>query len=188
MGLVEGGEFVGEYVDGVEARLSGYEPVEGRGGGEAHEADAPIALFWQSAGGARGSKNARNLEYVQGLDVVLQRMRSLGLVVEDAYVASTRTTGLPIPDVRLDPGDGLTYPVALAEVDDLIGLRKALLGSMRTVGRAPGVKKTGGNNRKAMRIVFSGADGRTARDLADHLAGGRGAEPARRDSRTDGIA
>lgn len=136
-----------------------------------HEADAPIALLWQSAGGTKGSKNARNLDYVQGLDLVLQRMRTLGLVIEDAYVASTRTTDLPIPDRRLDPGDGVAYPVELPAIDDLIGLRRALLSSMRTVGRAPGVKKAGGNNRKAMRLVFSGADGRSARDLADALAG-----------------
>lgn len=133
---------------------------------------APVAIYYESAGGTAGSKSARNLQYVDGLDVLLLRMRDLGLVIEDAYIDTQRTADLPIPDRRLSPGEGLSYPVALAQVDDLVGLRVALLRSMARVGRAPGVRGGGGNSRKAMRVVISNTHGRSARELADVLAFG----------------
>jgi hypothetical protein len=135
-----------------------------------HEAGTPIAIHFQSAGGVAGSPSARNVDYVAGLDLLLVRMRDLGLTIEDAYVDSTRTIELPVADRRLSTG-GAHYPVTLASLDDVEALRRALLRSMAKVGRAPDAKG-GGNARKAFRLIISGATA-TAAELADSLSTGK---------------
>lgn len=85
--------------DTVGAELDARFVVESRAG-------VPIAVFIESAGGTSGSGAARNVDYVAGFDILLDRMRTLDLTIEDAYIDTSTTVGMPIPDRRLDVGDG----------------------------------------------------------------------------------
>jgi hypothetical protein len=131
----------------------------------------PTSVLFESAGGARDDSKKRNPDYLQGLDVVLARLRELGVTVLDAYVDSREARSLPITDRRVDPGDGLSYPLGLAEVDDLVALRTAWLRSMARVGRDPAAKG-GGNQRKALRLVIEGGPMTSIAGFADLVAHG----------------
>jgi len=128
------------------------------------------AVVYQSAGGTRGLPSARNVDYLDGLDVLLRRLVNDGVTIEDALVDSTATQNLSASDRRLSPGENVSYPVVSSEVDDVIALRKALLRSMAMVGRDPDAKG-GGNQRKALRLVLSGTTS-SAAALAQFLADG----------------
>lgn len=124
---------------------------------------ATIAI--ESAGGG-----GRNTDYVAGVDLVLTRLRELGVVIVDCLVESTKVRNLPIPDRRINCPE-FPFPISLTEIDDVSAIRKAFLREMVKVGRDRGAKK-GGNPRKAMALVVSdlAGDWPNAR-LADHLAG-----------------
>ena len=130
----------------------------------------PTAVYFASAGGGASSRVARSTDYVAGVDVVLARMRDLGIVIEDAYVDSTRVSTLSLADRRLSPHAIAGYPIHLHDVEDLTALRRALLRSMARVGQPVGTT-SGGNSRKAMRLVISGVSSHAPRELADTLAG-----------------
>ncbi|MBS1836774.1 MAG: DEAD/DEAH box helicase family protein, partial [Actinobacteria bacterium] len=130
----------------------------------------PTSVLIESAGGTRGSSDARNLDYVVGFDLLLERLRALHVRVLDIHLDTTRTSHLALADRRLDAG-GCSYPLDLDEVADLAGLRKALLRSMAKVGRSTD-STGGGNARKRTRFVISVDDTWTAVALADALASG----------------
>ena len=131
----------------------------------------PTSIVIESAGGTAGSKDARNTDYVAGFDVVLERLRTIGAQLADAYIDTRSTVNLSVADRRLDPGDGLQYPVDLTTIDDIEAVRRSLLRSMGKAGRAPGVKG-GGNSRKRTRLVIALDDSWTAAGLADAIATG----------------
>lgn len=126
----------------------------------------------ESAGGTAGSPSARNLQYLAGFDLILQRLAALGATLVDTYVDTRSTSGLTVADRRLDPGAGTAYPIELASVDDLGAIRRAMLHSMAHVGRASSAKG-GGNQRKRTRLVVGFADTWSAAPLAEALAHGR---------------
>lgn len=128
------------------------------------------AVVLQSAGGTRGSTTARNVDYLAGLDLLLERIVAAGITIEDALVDSSATQTLTIADRRLAPGEKLSYPISPAEVGDIVALRKSLLRSMASVGRDPGAKG-GGNQRKALRLIISGVP-MPAAQLAHYLSDG----------------
>jgi hypothetical protein len=123
----------------------------------------------ESSGGTKGKKGATNLDYVQGLDLILQRLASLNVQLLDAFVDTRTTSTLAVADRRLKPGDQQGYPISLAEVANLQELRRALLRSMAKVGQALGAKG-GGNARKRTRLVIATHEPWTAVKLADALA------------------
>lgn len=129
----------------------------------------PVAVYLESAG---GGAQPRNTAYVEGLDLLLERMRRLNLTVVDAYIDSRVTAELAVPERRLSPGEGRHYPLRLADVEELGALRSSLLRSMAVTGRAPNAKG-GGNRRKALRLVITGTGALTAGAVADALASGR---------------
>jgi len=131
----------------------------------------PTSIVIESAGGTAGAKDARNIEYVAGFDVVLERLSLIGVKLADAYIDTRSTVNLSVADRRLDPGGELRYPVDLGTVSDLKDLRSSLLRSMSKAGRAPGVKG-GGNARKRTRLVVAIDDVWTAARLADAIATG----------------
>jgi len=128
----------------------------------------PISVLFESAGGAGPDGKKRNPEYVEGIDVVLARLRELGATVLDAYVDSGRTRELPIPDRRLSPEDG-TFPIELRTCDTA-GLRRQLLRKMGKVGREPSATG-GGNARKAMRLLLSGLEHMDPAEVSAMLSG-----------------
>lgn len=139
----------------------------------------PVSVLFDSAGGAVGGKPKRNPDYVAGIDAVLARLKELNVTVLDAYVDSGRTKDLPIPDRRLDPGGDRSFPLELDVIDDLTAVRKSLLNSMKAIGRDSKAKDTGGNSRKAMRLLLDGVAGMAPAQLADRLAGSDPPTPQR---------
>ncbi len=131
----------------------------------------PTSIVIESAGGTAGSKGARNTDYVAGFDVVLDRLRTIGAQLADVYIDTRSTANLSVADRRLDPGEGLQFPVDLVTVDDIEAIRRSMLRSMGKAGRAPGVKG-GGNSRKRTRLVIALDDSWTAAGLADAIASG----------------
>lgn len=130
----------------------------------------PTSVVIESSGGTRGSSTARNLDYVTGFDLLLERLRAIGARVLDVYLDTTATKDLALADRRLDPGDH-GYPLDLHEVPDLVELRKQLLRSMAAAGRSS-ESAGGGNARKRTRFVISVDRVWTAVALANALASG----------------
>ena len=130
----------------------------------------PTSVMIESAGGTRGSDGARNVDYVAGFDLLLERLRAVGARVLDIYLDTSRTKELALADRRLDP-TGQSYPLLLDQVGDLKALRKALFRSMAQAGRS--VESSGGGNaRKRTRFVISVDGCWTIVALADALASG----------------
>ncbi|MCC5951135.1 MAG: DEAD/DEAH box helicase family protein, partial [Acidimicrobiia bacterium] len=127
----------------------------------------PTSVLIESAGGTRGTDTARNLDYVAGVDLVLERLRDVGARVLDIYIDTSTTKDLAVADRRLDAA-GESYPLDLGDVADLEGLRKALLRSMSQAGRSVD-SSGGGNARKRTRFVISLDGAWTSVALADAL-------------------
>ena len=125
----------------------------------------------ESSGGTKGEKGAKNLDYVQGFDLILQRLAALDMTLLDVFVDTRTTSTLAVADRRLKPGDQHAYPISLADVADLKELRRALLRSMAKVGQSLGAKG-GGNARKRTRLVISTPEPWTAVKLADEVVSG----------------
>ncbi len=155
------GEVRHPIVDGIEIDATFL--VEGTGA-------TATSVVIESAGGA--GEDVRNGDYVRGVDVVLERLTQIGARLVDAYIDTRRVMDIPIAERRLDPGEGNHYPIELTAAGDLINLRRALLRSMATVGRAPGVAG-GGNSRKRFRLILSLPEAMTTAHLADALEAGR---------------
>jgi superfamily II DNA or RNA helicase/HKD family nuclease len=130
----------------------------------------PTSVVIESSGGARGSSSARNLDYVAGLDLLLERLRAIGARVLDIHLDTAATRDLALADRRLDPG-GHGFPLDLHGVSDLVELRKTLLRSMAGAGRSS--ESAGrGNARKRTRFVISVDRIWSAAALANALASG----------------
>ncbi len=111
-----------------------------------------------------------NSDYGVGLDVVLRRLSKLDAVLIDCLVDSSQVQGLAAADRRVKIALH-SFPVRLAEVSDLVDLRKAIAREVRKIGRKPSAKGNG-NGQKKLALYLSGLEGNwpNAR-LADHLAG-----------------
>ena len=93
-----------------------------------------------------------------------------GVTIADAFVDSREVQQLPLVDRRLLP-DGHPYPINLGGMADVTTVRKALIRCQAKVGRARDAKG-GGNQRKAMRLLFDVANTVPAEALADLFAKG----------------
>lgn len=126
----------------------------------------PRSILFESSGGSQKS-NGRNLDYVAGIDIVLERLANLGGVLTDAYVDSTKTRQLPLEERRVIEPD-TQLPIDLSEVDT-VALRRSLLKQVKSVGQQSGAK--GGNSRKALRLVIEGLDHIPTTTLRKRLVG-----------------
>jgi superfamily II DNA or RNA helicase/diadenosine tetraphosphate (Ap4A) HIT family hydrolase/HKD family nuclease len=126
-----------------------------------------MTVVIESAGGTRGSDNARNLDYADGFRVIVFRLAHLDAVLDDIFVDSASVRELSIADRRLDVGAPL--PLRLLG-HDLQELQRRALRSMARVGRDD-TSQGGGNQRKRVRFVVGGVDLNDV-DLADCLAAG----------------
>lgn len=127
--------------------------------------DRPVAVHFRSAGGQR------NKGYVEGMDLVVNRLAEMNVIVTDAFVDSLPLQSTPIAGRRLDTGQENEYPIDLNKVQVVSNLRNSWLRHMRSIGRTPTAKETGGNNRKAMTILLSNVQQYSGKDLAKYLAG-----------------
>src|SRR2546430_2134056 len=84
--------------------------------------DSPLGVVYESGGGARGV-NARNTQYIPGLNLILRRLRDAGATITDVRVESQKTQALAIDERRVRLGR-YTLPVDMSAVDDIDDLRK----------------------------------------------------------------
>jgi len=123
-------------------------------------------ITFECRGGTKGTSNARNLEYMDGLDAVLRRLVSLQAVLVDAFLDTKTTTrlGLSHEDRRLNM-PGFAFPVFLSPTVDLVRLRNELCASQRPIGRTADAKGAG-NNTKRFAIVCDWGAGGAPLDLS----------------------
>ncbi len=104
---------------------------------------------------------------IRDVIVSLDRLAELGAVLIDAYVDSSKTRHLPVSERRVID-QSADVPVELSGIDR-VALRRDILKRVRLIGQAPGA--SGGNNRKALRIVVEGVDQIPIDSLAAALKG-----------------
>ena len=128
-------------------------------------------LFWvvvlESRGGTKKTSNARNLDYTQGLALLLTRAQSLQGQLIDAFVDTkvTRQMSLSREDTRLKLSHD--YPVVLRDVD-IQSLRIEIGRAQRPIGRKPDATGSGNNTK---RVVFYFRFYDNVEDITGLLAG-----------------
>ncbi len=123
-------------------------------------------ITFECRGGTKGTSNARNLEYMDGLDAVLRRLASLQAVLVDAFLDTRTTTrlGLSLEERRLNMQD-FAFPLVLSPGLDLVRLRNELCAAQRPIGRTADAKGAG-NNTKRFSIVCEWGRGGAPVDLS----------------------
>lgn len=99
---------------------------------------------------ASGGGGGRNTDYLAGLELLLRRLQESSVPITGAWVDSERVQGLELRERQiLDSREAMGSP---EQIRDLLTKR------MRTIGRDPGAKATGGNQRKQLRIALQYSD------------------------------
>lgn len=114
-----------------------------------------MTIVVDSRGGTRGSAAERNVDYNQGLELILARLKKLEIAIADVQVDSKTTANLA-PEERRVHVDGEEFPIM---VTDATALRRKLSAAQARVGRAEGAKG-GGNQTKRIRIYLTEASTR----------------------------
>jgi hypothetical protein len=128
-----------------------------------------LALVIESKGGARGSPEARNVDYNEGLELLLRRLGAAGAQLVDALLDTAHTAHLAVEKRRLLP-DGYAYPVDLASTD-AAQLRRSLSSAQTRTGRDPTRQKGGGNPTKRVRFIIAPSAPQEPEEMAAFLAG-----------------
>jgi len=110
----------------------------------------------ESRGGPKSGPKSRNPDYAPALMLCLARMKSLGLVINDAFVDSSYTQkhSIPIEDCRLLMDD-FPLPIELAHVQDIEQLRLALTSAQGGAGLPDGRQPNRSGAFKRARLVFA---------------------------------
>jgi hypothetical protein len=129
---------------------------------DAHFEAEDGALILQSRGGTKGSANARNTEYSEGLRLLLNRAASSASEINGVWVDSSRVQALPLEERQIYlPGEAGRPP---SELFTLLSRR------MAAVGRGPDASGGHGNSNKRLRFEFAGKP--TSQQIAE-MAGSR---------------
>jgi 5-methylcytosine-specific restriction protein A len=88
------------------------------------EEESRWSVVLESRGGTRNTPQARNVDYIPAMDLLLRRLGQLGMRLADAAVESARVAESPLEDRRLKL-KGLSYPIELRE-SDAVALGRAL--------------------------------------------------------------
>lgn len=117
------------------------------------EAAGPdVAIVFESSGGTRGTRGSQNRDYRAGLDLLLDRIKRVGLRLRSIEMAATSSQAAKLSnDERCVRLPGLDYPM---EVTDVPELRKAIGRAVASMGRRPGANGTG-NAEKRLRIIVA---------------------------------
>lgn len=134
--------------------------------------DGRPTVVLESAGGKKSSASARNVEYVDGLNLILSRLGSIGAQLVMAYLDTSTTKYLPIAERTLDAGAPLPLDLSRTSPE---AVRAALIASMKSTARGESARSGGGNPRRRIRLVLDGVE-LNDRDLADVLAFGSTAD------------
>ena len=105
------------------------------------------------SGTNRSGAEPRNPDYEALFELVLRRATGLDASLIGAWVESRDTRALPAGD-RLLRAPQFTYPVYLADVDDLRMLRTTVSSRQGGIGRRPGARGPGNRN-KRVRLSFA---------------------------------
>lgn len=111
-------------------------------------------LTLESSGGAADGPEFRNREYTRGLREILARLSTLGVLLDDCQVMSTRTRTLPEVERRVVPTAPFSYPIHLTASMDFESLRKALTRPQPSIA-SRAKQGSGGNNTKRITMWFS---------------------------------
>lgn len=126
------------------------------------------------------SRPARNTDYRKALAVLLDRLRDMDAVIEDALVDSafTQRSGIPESDRQL-----IRTPIRLIDEPDVEALRLKLTSAQLRIGRSPNTPG-GGNSSKRIRLRLrvAGFSPHDASLLADELTRPRLDSPANKSS------
>jgi hypothetical protein len=133
---------------------------------------SPIPVFdltFHYKAGARDSSRSVNVDYHEGLELLLERLIALRVTILGIVVDSDAANALPRVDRELD----LDFPIELEERIDPHELRLDITRAQKPVARRDGVKPGGGNDQK--RIIITICDDRgslTYERLRETLVGG----------------
>ena len=114
-----------------------------------------MSIVFESSGGRAGGPNPRNLQYREGLTLLLKRLQAINAVVTEIRVETERTRELPAEEQRIAIA-GRPFPVYLASLgDNLDEFRKEISRHARKVGQsAERASESGGSSRR-LRITIA---------------------------------
>ena len=113
-----------------------------------------ISVVFESSGGHEGGPNPRNLQYRQGLNVILKRLQLMDAVVCEIRVETERTRLLPVEQQRIEI-PGRTFPIAFSTLGDVEVFRLEISRYGRKVGQPPELAAEGGGSSRRMRIFLT---------------------------------
>jgi hypothetical protein len=132
-----------------------------------------VSVVFESSGGHEGGANPRNLQYRQGLNVLLRRLQLLNAVVSVIRVETERTRLLPVERQAIVI-PGRAFPVALSTVGDIDVFRQDVSRYGRKVGQSPELAAESGGSSRRLRIFLLGVS--TDRAVLERQLVGQGAE------------
>jgi hypothetical protein len=132
-----------------------------------------VSVVLESSGGHEGGPNPRNLQYRQGLNVLLRRLQRMNAVITEIRVETGRTRLLPVERQRLVI-PGRAFPVALSSVGDVDVFRQEISRHGRKVGQPPELAAEGGGSSRRLRIFLT--DVTTDQAALERQLVGQGAE------------
>lgn len=108
-------------------------------------------LVYHHKAGARGTARSVNVDYHEGLELLLARMATVGVSILGISVDSAVARGLDPPDRELD----LRFPISVDASTDVAALRLDITRAQKVVARRPDAQRGGGNDQKKIRITLA---------------------------------
>jgi hypothetical protein len=109
------------------------------------------ALVLHSRSGGNDERPARNPEYSEALELMLERIAAAGGHITSIAIDSLPAQKFPPADRVLPIG----FPIDLVGIGDLGQLRRDICSAQRATLRSPKAKVAGGNNNKRIRILVA---------------------------------
>ena len=113
-----------------------------------------ISVVYESSGGRAGGPNPRNLQYRQGLTVLLRRLQTMNAVIDEIRVETQKTRRLAAEDQALRI-EGRQFPILLSAVEDVDTLRRQISRYGRKVGQSAERSIQPGGSSRRLRIFVS---------------------------------
>jgi hypothetical protein len=113
--------------------------------------ESVFCVTYHHKAGASGDPRSVNADYHQGLELLLERLASLGAEILDISVDSSVARKLAQPDRRLN----LHFPIRLEQGKNIRKLRMDITRAQKPIARRPGVRPGGGNDQKTIRMLLS---------------------------------
>jgi hypothetical protein len=132
-----------------------------------------VSVVFESSGGRAGGPNPRNLQYRQGLNVLLRRLQLMNAVLAEIRVETERTRALPVDHQRIEIG-GRPFPIALAGLGDIENFRKEISRYGRKIGQSAETAAAGGGSSRRLRFFLTGISEEQA--VLERELGGTGVE------------